>query len=147
MCLNIGKKFNMQFGYSDHTNGIEVCIAAAALGATVLEKHFTLDRNLRGPDHNASIEPDEFAALVKAVRNIEKALGDGIKKVTKSEKKNITIARRSIIADKDIKMGEVFSEDNIITKRPGTGISPMRWYEIIGKKAVRDFKKDEIIEL
>ena len=134
-------------GYSDHTQGTEVPIAAVAMGASVIEKHFTLDRNMEGPDHKASLEPDEFKAMVKAIRNIESALGDGIKRPSESEKANIAVARKSIIALDDIKVGEIFSEKNITTKRPGTGISPMRWNEIIGTKAKRDFEKDELIEV
>jgi N,N'-diacetyllegionaminate synthase len=134
-------------GYSDHTKGIEVPIAAAALGATVIEKHFTLDRNMDGPDHKASLEPDELKEMVTAIRNIEKALGTGIKAPSASEKKNIEIVRKSIVAKRAIKSGEVFTEDNLTTKRPGTGISPMRWHEVIGKKAIRDFYEDELIDL
>lgn len=133
-------------GYSDHTLGIEVPIAAVALGAIVIEKHFTLDKRMEGPDHKASLEPDELKAMVQAVRNIEKALGMGIKTVSESEKKNVSIARKSIVAAKEIKKGEEFSDHNITVKRPGTGISPMRWYEFIGKCAQRDYKKDELIQ-
>lgn len=140
-------EFGVEVGYSDHTKGIEVPIAAVALGATVIEKHFTLDRNMPGPDHKASLEPDELKAMVSAIRNIERALGSTEKKVTDSERKNIAIARKSIVAAKDIKKGEVLTEENITVKRPGTGISPMRWEEIIGTKAIRDFEEDEIIEL
>lgn len=143
----IRDSFGFEVGYSDHTLGIEVPIAAVALGATIIEKHFTLDRNMEGPDHKASLEPEEFAKMVKAIRNVEKALGDGIKKPTPSEKKNIPIVRKSIVAKKDIKSGDVFSVENITTKRPGTGISPMLWNEVIGKKAVRDYKEDDLIEL
>jgi len=145
--LTIKETFKVNVGYSDHTLGIEVPIAAVALGARVIEKHFTLDKNLPGPDHKASLEPNELKAMVNAIRNIEKALGNGIKKPSKSEIKNIQIARKSIIAKKDIKAGEIFTEENITTKRPGTGITPMRWNEVIGKLARRDFKKDEEIEL
>jgi len=145
--LTIKEAFKVSVGYSDHTLGIEIPIAAVALGATVIEKHFTLDKNLPGPDHKASLEPNELKAMIKAIRNIEKALGNGIKKPSKSERKNIEIARKSIVAKRDIKKGEVFSEENITTKRPGTGISPMRWEEVIGKKAPKDFKKDELIEV
>ena len=142
------KEFGVEVGYSDHTKGIEVPIAAVALGATVIEKHFTLDRNMEGPDHKASLEPDELKAMVSAVRNIEKAVGgDGTKHVSESERKNIAIARKSIIAARDIKAGEVFTEQNLTVKRPGSGISPMRWEEVLGKTAVRDFIEDELIEL
>lgn len=141
-------EFGVEVGYSDHTKGIEVPIAAVALGATVIEKHFTLDRTLPGPDHKASLEPDELKAMVSAVRNIEKAVdGDGTKHVSDSERKNIAIARKSIVAATNIKKGEILSEENITVKRPGTGISPMRWEEILGMKAKRDFNEDELIEL
>jgi N,N'-diacetyllegionaminate synthase len=139
--------FGVKVGYSDHTLGIEVPIAAVAMGASVIEKHFTLDRNLPGPDHKASLEPNELKAMVEAIRNIEKALGDGIKKPSKSESKNIEIARKSIVAKRDIKRGEKFTEENLTVKRPGNGISPMRWDEIIGKTAVKNYKKDEQIRL
>jgi len=135
----------LSVGYSDHTNGIEVPIAAVAMGATVIEKHFTLDRNLPGPDHRASLEPHELSAMISGIRNIEKALGTGIKKPSPSELKNKPIARKSIIAAFPIKKGETFTDMNITVKRPGTGITPMRWDEIIGRKAGRDYKTDEII--
>lgn len=142
------KEFGVEVGYSDHTKGIEVPIAAVALGATVIEKHFTLDRNMEGPDHKASLEPDELKAMVSAIRNIEKAVaGDGTKHVSESERKNIAIARKSIVAACDIKAGEVFTEQNLTVKRPGNGISPMRWEEMLGMKAKRDFNEDELIEL
>jgi len=142
------KEFGVEVGYSDHTKGIEVPIAAVALGASVIEKHFTLDRNMEGPDHKASLEPDELKAMVSAIRNIEKAVdGDGTKHVSESERKNITIARKSIVAAFDIKKGEVFTEENLTVKRPGNGISPMRWEEVIGTKAIRSFAEDELIEL
>ena len=144
---SIAKQFGTKVGYSDHTRGIEVPIAAVALGATVIEKHFTLDRNMPGPDHKASLEPNELKAMVSAIRNIEKALGSSEKKVTDSERKNIAIARKSIVAAKDIHKGELLTEENITVKRPGTGISPMRWEEVLGTVAVRDFKEDELIEL
>jgi N,N'-diacetyllegionaminate synthase len=115
------------------------------MGATVIEKHFTLDRNLSGPDHKASLEPDELKAMVAAIRNIEKALGSGIKQISVSEQKNIKIARKSIVASRDIEEGETFTENNICIKRPGNGISPMRWYEIIGSKAVKSYKEDDLI--
>ncbi len=145
--VNIGKAFGVSVGYSDHTPGIEVPIAAVALGATVIEKHFTLDRNLPGPDHRASLEPNELKAMVQGIRNIEKALGDGIKRPSPSELKNKPIARKSLVAARPIKAGEPFSEENLMAKRPGTGISPMRWDEVIGRSAPRDFSEDELIEL
>lgn len=141
------KEFDCEVGYSDHTKGIEVPIAAVAMGAIIIEKHFTLDRNLEGPDHKASLEPDELKQMVTSIRNIEKALGTGKKKPSESEKKNINIARKSIVASKNIKMGEVFTEENISVKRPGNGISPMKWCEVLGKTAKRDFAEDELIEL
>jgi N,N'-diacetyllegionaminate synthase len=145
--VTLHKEFNLSVGYSDHTLGMEVPIAAVAMGAAVIEKHFTIDRNMQGPDHRASMEPDEFAAMVKAVRNIEIALGDGIKCVSASEKDNKTVARKSIVAAKNISKGEIFTAENITAKRPGNGISPMRWFEVLCEKAVRDFKEDEMIEL
>jgi N,N'-diacetyllegionaminate synthase len=132
-------------GYSDHTVGIEVPIAAVALGASVIEKHFTLDRTMEGPDHAASLEPYELAAMVEAIRNIEKSLGDGQKKRSASERKNCEVARKSIVAKKEIKKGEIFSEDNLTVKRPGTGISPMRWHEVIGTLAEKNYMADELI--
>lgn len=146
--IAIGKALHVKIGYSDHTLGIEVPIAAVALGATLIEKHFTLDRNLPGPDHRASLEPEELKAMVSAIRNIEKAIsGSGIKEPSPSEMKNKAVARKSIIAFKAIKKGEQFTTSNLGIKRPGTGISPMKWDEILGKKAVRDFKEEELIEL
>jgi N,N'-diacetyllegionaminate synthase len=145
--LTIQEAFKIDVGYSDHTLGIEVPIAAVALGARVIEKHFTLDRNMEGPDHKASLEPYELKMMVETIRNIEKAMGDGIKKPSPSELKNKSIARKSIIAARDIQKGETFTEKNITVKRPGTGISPMEWDRIIGNKAKRSFKEDEIIEL
>ncbi len=139
--------FGLEVGYSDHTPGIEVPIAAVAMGATIIEKHFTLDRNMEGPDHKASLEPDELATMVRAIRNVEVALGTGIKEPSQSEKKNIVIARKSIIAARNIKKGETLTEDNLTVKRPGSGISPMKWFDVIGTKAVRDFEEDELIEL
>jgi N,N'-diacetyllegionaminate synthase len=139
--------FGVAVGYSDHTAGIEVAIAAVALGATVIEKHFTLDKNLPGPDHKASLEPDELKAMVSAIRNIEIALGDGIKRLTPSEARNKPVVRKSLVASKAIKAGEVLSAENITTKRPGTGISPMNWDAVMGRKAVRNFVVDELIEL
>ncbi|WP_406242636.1 N-acetylneuraminate synthase [Tissierella carlieri] len=143
----IREAFKVEVGYSDHTLGIEVPIAAVALGATVVEKHFTLDKNMEGPDHRASLEPEELKEMVRCIRNIEKALGDGVKKLTGSEAKNINIARKSIVAGRNIIKGEIFTEENLGIKRPGDGISPMRWDEIIGQKAKRDFKEDELIEI
>ena len=140
-------KFGVKVGYSDHTLGIEVPIAAVALGAEIIEKHFTLDRSMDGPDHKASLEPKELADMVRAIRNIEKALGDGEKRVTESERANLSVARKSIVAKIDIKKGEIFSDHNLTTKRPGTGISPMKWNSVIGTVAIRDFQKDELIEL
>ena len=134
-------------GYSDHTQGIEVPIAAAALGAAVIEKHFTLDKNMEGPDHKASLEPDELEAMVRAIRNIESALGDGKKEPSESEKRNIGIVRKSIVAKSDIEAGQTFTEDNLTTKRPGTGICPMQWKQVIGQKAKRKFNADELIEI
>ena len=146
--LDIQKQLNTKIGYSDHTLGIEVPIAAVALGAKVIEKHFTLDRNLPGPDHKASLESGELKAMVTAIRNVEKAIsGSGIKEESLSEKKNKPIARKSIIASQNIKKGEVFSEKNISIKRPGTGINPMRWDEILGQEAIKDFQEDDLIEL
>ena len=143
----IKKAFGVKVGYSDHTLGIEVPIAAVALGAEVIEKHFTLDKNMKGPDHKASLEPSELMAMVDGIRNTEKALGDGIKKPSKSEQKNINVIRKSIVAVKPIKKGEIFNEENIGLKRPGMGISPMKWYEVIGKTAKKDFEIDEWIVL
>lgn len=144
---NIGRTFGVKTGYSDHTLGIEVAIAAVALGACIIEKHFTLDRNLPGPDHQASLEPAAFAEMVRAIRNIEAAIGDGIKRPSASEMKNRAIARKSIVARHAIRTGEPFHPDNVTTKRPGTGLSPMRWDEVMGRLAPRDFEPDEIIEL
>ena len=138
--------FGGDVGYSDHTSGIEIPIAAVALGATVIEKHFTLDRTLPGPDHQASLEPHELKAMVDAIRNVECAIGDGIKRPSPSELKNKAIARKSLVASRTIRAGEFFSADNITAKRPGTGISPMRWDEVIGRPASRDFMVDELIE-
>lgn len=145
--LTIKNAFDVKVGYSDHTNGIEVPIAAVGLGAEVIEKHFTLDRNMEGPDHKASLEPTELEAMVKAIRNIEKAIGDGIKKPSKSELKNKPIARKSLIAIKKIGKGDLFTEENIGIKRPGNGISPMRWDEVIEGKASKNFEIDDLIEL
>ena len=144
--LTLKEKFSVRVGYSDHTKGIEVPIAAAAMGAEIIEKHFTLDHNMEGPDHKASLEPDELKAMVEGIRNIEKALGNGIKTASRSEKKNMDIARKSIVARRKIAKGETLTEDNLAVKRPGNGISPMKWYEILGTKAVRDCGEDEMIE-
>lgn len=137
--------FGVTVGYSDHTPGIEVAIAAVALGAAVIEKHFTLDRNLPGPDHQASLEPAELAAMVASIRHIEAALGSPVKAPSPSELGNRPIARKSLVAARDIRQGELFSPANVVVKRPGTGISPMRWDEIMGRPAARDFKADELI--
>ena len=143
---SIKKELNVNIGYSDHTLGIEVPIAAVALGAKIIEKHFTIDKSLPGPDHLASLEPDELKRMVKAIRNIEEAIsGNGKKEVSRSEKKNISIVRKSIIAKKNINKGDVFSEDNLTVKRPGTGISPMLWDEVIGSKAQDFFNKGDLI--
>ena len=140
--------FKLEIGYSDHTKGIEVPIAAVALGATVIEKHFTLDCNMEGPDHKASLEPDELKSMVNAIRNIERAIsGDGKKHVSNSERKNISIARKSIVASRNIKKGELFTEENLTVKRPGDGISPMMWEQVIGMYATKDFTEDEKIML
>lgn len=145
--LSIRDAFKVSVGYSDHTHGIEIPIVAVALGATVIEKHFTLDKNMEGPDHKASLEPHELKAMVHAIRNVEKALGNGIKKPSASEIKNRHIIRKSIVAAKDIKKGEMLSEETLAVKRPGNGISPSEWDRIIGRRAIRDFKKDELIEI
>ena len=145
--LTIRDAFGVAAGYSDHTLGIEVSIAAVALGATVIEKHFTLDRAMPGPDHGASLEPAELKALIQAIRNIEQALGSGIKKPSSSEIKNKTVARKSLVASRFIRQGEIFDESNVTAKRPGTGISPMRWDEAMGRRALRDFNVDDLIEL
>ena len=144
--LTLRDELGVKVGYSDHTLGIEIPVAAVALGATVIEKHFTLDRGLSGPDHAASLEPDELKAMVIAIRNIEKAMGDGVKKPSPSETKNIPIARKSIAAKKSIKKGDRFSDDNLTIKRPGTGISPMEWDAYMGKSADREYQMDELIQ-
>jgi len=141
----IGNTFNIKYGYSDHTLGIEVDIAAVALGASCIEKHFTLDNQMEGPDHKASLEPKELIAMVKGIRNIEIALGSSIKKASKSEKVNIDVARKSIVAKTTIKKGEILSIENITCKRPALGISPMKWDEVIGTKATKDYKTDDLI--
>ncbi len=145
--LELFDQFGLPVGLSDHTPGWECDVAAAVLGAAVIEKHFTLDKNLPGPDQKASLDPAEFAAMVRAVRNTEAALGDGRKRVTESEAPNKTVARKSIVAARAIRRGEAFTADNLTTKRPGDGISPMRWYEVLGTAAPRDFAEDEKIEL
>lgn len=137
--------FDVNVGYSDHTKGIEIPIAAVAMGACVIEKHFTLDKNMQGPDHKASLEPDELIAMVKAIRNVENALGNGVKKPSKSEEKNIPIARKSIITCKAIQKGEYFSEENLSIRRPGNGLSPMLWDEIIGSVATKNYAEDELL--
>lgn len=141
----MGKEFNVSFGYSDHTLGIEVDIAAVALGASVIEKHFTLDQKMIGPDHKASLEPHQLKEMVKAIRNIELALGSDVKKPSKSEKKNIKIIRKSIVAKSKIKKGDIFNSNNLTVKRPGTGLSPMKWDEIINTKATKNYEEDELI--
>ena len=146
MCT-LREELGLPVGYSDHTQGIEVPIAAAAMGAVVIEKHFTLDRNMEGPDHKASLEPEELRAMVLAIRNIEAAMGDGIKRPSASEMKNRDVARKSIVAKTNIQKGEVFTEENLTAKRPGNGISPMQWNNVIGLKADRDYEPDEIIKL
>jgi N,N'-diacetyllegionaminate synthase len=144
----IAEKFQVKVGYSDHTPGIEIAIAAVALGAVVIEKHFTLDKNMDGPDHKASLDPGELKLMVAAIRNVEKAIaGNGVKKPSFSEKKNISTARKSIVAAAKIKKGDLLSELNLAVKRPGTGISPMKWDEVCGTRAVKDFEEDELIVL
>jgi len=143
--VTIGKTFDIKYGYSDHTLGIEVPTAAVAMGASCIEKHFTLDKTMSGPDHKASLEPHELKDMVKAIRNIEVAMGDGIKKPSRSETPNIQIARKSIVALHDIKKGEMLTENNLTIKRPAKGINPMRWDEIIGTIAQKDYKADELI--
>jgi len=145
--VNMGKELKMAVGYSDHTIGIEVGIAAAALGASVIEKHFTLDRNMKGPDHKASIEPDELKTMIGCIRHIEAAMGDGRKRPSESEKPNIKAARKSIVASRDIKKGEIFSEDNITVKRPGDGISPFMWDKMMDRRSRWSFKKDRPIRV
>jgi N,N'-diacetyllegionaminate synthase len=144
---SIRTKFGVDVGYSDHTLGIEISLAAVALGATVIEKHFTLDRTLPGPDHKASLEPKELKSMIDGIRNIEEALGDGVKRLMPSEASNLWVIRQSIVAGRKIKMDELFTAENLATKRAGSGISPMRWEEVLGKKAIRDFQENELIEL
>ena len=143
----IKETFNVNVGYSDHTIGIEVPVAAVVLGASVIEKHFTLNKGMEGPDHKASLGPDELKCMVTAIRNIESSIGDGVKRPSPSELKNILVIRKSIVASKYIKRNETFTKDNITTKRPGTGISPVEWDRIVGKKAIRSFELDELIEI
>ena len=145
--LTLKSETGCEVGYSDHTNGIEIPIAAVAMGAVIIEKHFTLDRNMEGPDHKASLEPGELKQMVDSIRHIEEALGDGKKKPADIELSNINIARKSIVAKKFIKRGEVLSEENITTKRPGNGISPMLWTSVLGTNAIRNFEEDELIEI
>ena len=137
--------FCVKVGYSDHTQGIEVPIAAVAMGACVIEKHFTIDCTMEGPDHKASLEPEELKAMVVGIRKVSQALGNGIKKPSKSEMNNMQVARKSIVASRIIKAGEIFSEDNISIKRPGNGMSPMRWDEILGQVALNNYQEDELI--
>lgn len=145
--ISIREAFGVKVGFSDHTEGIEVAVAAVALGACVIEKHFTLDRNLPGPDHRASIEPQELAHLIRSIRNIELAMGDGVKRPGLRESQNIPVVRKSLVAVKPIHAGELFSAENVGVKRPGTGLNPMRWDEVIGRRSVRDFSVNELIEL
>lgn len=145
--LQIGRETGMPIGYSDHTLGIEIAVGAVALGATIIEKHFTLDKNMDGPDHRASLDPLELKAMVTAIRNVESGLGDGIKRRTVSEEKNVNLARKSIVASKSIKKGEIFTIENITTKRPGTGLSPMKWYDVIGTEANMDYSEDDFITM
>ncbi len=145
--LSIKKHFNTDVGYSDHTLGIEVPVAAVALGAKIIEKHLTLDRNMKGPDHKASLEPHEFAMMVRAIRNVEKALGSGVKRISRSELNNIKVVRKSIVATRPIKKGEIFTSENLGVKRPGTGLNPMEWDRVIGGIAKKDFVADEWIVL
>lgn len=144
---SIRDAFGVRVGYSDHTEGIEIAIAAVALGASVIEKHFTSNRQLPGPDHFASLEPGELAAMVRAIRNVEVALGDGVKRPSTGENRNRSAVRKSIVASRSIVAGEVFSTNNLATKRPGTGLSPMRWDEVLGRRAVRAYAADEAIEI
>lgn len=145
--LSIKKRFGVRVGYSDHTTGFEVSVAAAALGAEVIEKHFTLDKLMSGPDHKASLDPDELKTMVSAIRNIERSMGDGIKRLSPSELKNKIIVRKSIVASRHIQKGEILSAGSITVRRPGTGISPMEWDNVIGTPAIRDFNEDSLIEI
>ncbi len=144
--LTLGRELGVPIGYSDHTQGIEVAIAAVAMGATVIEKHFTISRKLPGPDHKASLEPEELKAMVAAIRNIEQAMGDGIKRPCAGELDNLPVARKSIVAARPIRVGELFSEENLAVKRPGTGLSPMTWDRVIGRRALRSYDPDDLIE-
>ena len=143
----IAERFCVDVGYSDHTEGILIPIAAVAMGAKIIEKHFTLDKTMPGPDHKASLEPDELKMMIENIRKLEAAMGDGIKRPSYSEQKNIVVARKSIVAKRDIKGGELLNENNLGIKRPGMGISPMKWFDVIGTRAKKDFKEDELIEL
>lgn len=145
--LTMKETFKVNVGYSDHTLGIELPIAAAALGAVVIEKHFTLDKKMEGPDHRASLEPAELKAMVSAIRNVTSALGDGIKRPSRSETKNLDVIRKSIVAAKVIEEGELFTTENLIVKRPGNGLSPMEWDNILGRRAIREFRPDDLIEI
>ena len=145
--LTMAEELGVKVGYSDHTMGIEVSVAAVAMGATVIEKHFTLDRALAGPDHRASLEPDELSEMVTAIRNVESALGNGNKVPAPNELTNRDVARKSIVAAREIKAGEIFDTENIAVKRPGTGVSPMQWYEVLGRTASKSYRKDELIEI
>jgi len=143
--VTIGNTFDIDYGYSDHTLGIEVDIAAVAMGAKVIEKHFTLDKTMEGPDHKASLEPDELVAMVKSIRNIELALGHKMKKATPSEAPNLLISRKSLVAKKSINKGDIFTEDNITIKRPGNGINPMEWDKILGTVSMKSYNEDDLI--
>lgn len=145
--LTLRERTGLAVGYSDHTKGIEIPIAAVAMGASIIEKHFTLDRNMHGPDHKASLEPDELKQMVQSIRHIERAFGSGKKDPVETEKENMKIARKSIVAKSAIKIGEMLTENNITTKRPGNGINPMLWKSVLGTKAIRDFEEDELIEI
>lgn len=145
--VTLGRRYETKVGYSDHTRGIIVPVMAVSLGASVIEKHFTLDRNMEGPDHKASLEPNELRDMIEAVRNAEAALGSGLKKPSASEIDNLSVARKSVVAACDIHKGEILTEKNLTTKRPGTGLSPMLWKEILGTEAVRNFGEDELIEI
>lgn len=145
--LTMKEHCGCETGYSDHTQGIEAAVAAVAMGAAVIEKHFTLDKTMEGPDHEASLEPEELSAMIKAIRNVEVAMGDGVKRPSESEKANMAVVRKSIIAARNIRAGELFTEENLTTKRPGTGISPMKWNRVIGTRAKHNFSEDELIEI
>jgi len=145
--ITLKNEFGLDVGYSDHTNGIEISIAAVAMGAVIIEKHFTLDRNMQGPDHKASLEPEELKQMVQSIRHVESAFGNGVKTPMIVERENISIARKSIVAKCPIKKGEIFTEYNITTKRPGNGVNPMLWKSVLGTKAIRNFEEDELIEI